>query len=81
MLIWKYYIKNLTKEEKATLIRKVLFVLVNFQKNVIKNLFQLKKLLMLIYYLVLKEKYQKIILKLTFGTSREILYAKSYAWI
>jgi hypothetical protein len=33
MLIWKYYIKNLTREEKASLIRKVLFHIGKFSKE------------------------------------------------
>lgn len=44
ILIWKYYITTLTKEEKASLIRKVLFIIGKFSKACYKEFISIKEI-------------------------------------
>ena len=59
ILIWKYYIKNFTKEEKATLLRTVLFHIGKFSKACYKEFISFKEIANAYLLFCLKGKISK----------------------
>ena len=59
ILLWKYYIKNLTKEEKALLIRKLLYYIGKFSELVYDEFLKIKEITNAYIILILKGKLNK----------------------
>ena len=59
ILLWKYYIKNLTKEEKALLIRKLLYYIGKFSELVYDEFLKIKEVKNAYLILIFKGKLDK----------------------
>ena len=56
ILLWKYYIKNLSKEEKALLLRKLLYYIGKFSENLYSEFINIKEISKTFFIFLLKGK-------------------------
>ena len=59
ILLWKYYVKNLTKDEKALLIRKLLYFIGRFSEKIHEEFLQVKEIFQAYNLYLLKGKINK----------------------
>ena len=59
ILLWKYYIKNATKDEKALLIRKLIYYLGKFSEKIYKEFINIKEISKAYYIFLINGRIQK----------------------